>query len=306
MNDDREKGSRGMGRLVAVLACDSAYAMPLATTLRSLVEANKGDWPVECHILFDDFCEAARKEVSDSLPNGAATIRWAPVSMERFREFSTMRGVSTMTFARLLIPHVFPDTVTRVLYLDTDILVLDDIMPLWETNLEGAVVGAVQDGLNWCLKAGDSRFERVPRVRNYFNAGVLLIDLARWREERVSEKALDYLERFPDSPFSDQDAINVALDGRWKQLDSRWNFQDHFARKIEKMRGHERPRIVHFVTRSKPWDASCGSVNASFYDSYRTRTKFARKRGEKCADTVTGSWYRLKRILGRVRLIRVA
>lgn len=295
-----------VGRPLLVLACDEAYAMPLATTLRSIVEANEANWPLDCHILTDGFSEAGKRRVSESLPDGAVAVHWNRVSMELFRDFYTVPGVSTMTFARLLIPRVLPDTVSRALYLDTDILVLKDLMPLWQTDLEGAVVGAVLDGADWHLKHGTSVYPGVPRVKDYFNAGVLLIDLDQWRARKVSEKALEYHMRVPASPFMDQDGINVACDGTWKRLEARWNFQNHFGRNVERLAEHERPAIIHFVTGSKPWKASSGSVNASFYDGYRSRTKFARNRREKCADIITGSWYRLKRILGRVRLVRVA
>jgi lipopolysaccharide biosynthesis glycosyltransferase len=296
----------GTERLRLVLACDEAYAMPLATALRSIVEANRGNWPLDCHILTDGFSEAAKRRVSESLPDGAARIQWVAVSMEPFRGFYTAPHVSVMTFARLLIPRAFPDTVSRLLYLDTDILVLDDLMPLWETDLEGAVVGAVLDGLDRHLTSGTRTFAGVPRVRGYFNAGVLLIDLERWRKQGISEAALEYHTRFPSSPYMDQDGINVACDGLWKCLDSGWNFQDHFARKIEAIAKHERPSIVHFVTGLKPWKVSSGSINASFYDSFRSRTKFRRSAREKYLDVLGTSWYRSKRMLGRLPFLRVA
>lgn len=303
---NRHVQSGSIGRPVFVLACDEAYAMPLATTLRSMVEANQASWPLECRILTDGFSEAGKRRVSESLPDGAATIRWDRVSMDLFRDFYTAPGVSTMTFARLLIPRVLPDTVSRLLYLDTDILVLKDLMPLWETDLEGAVVGAVLDGVDWHLKHGTRVYPGVPRVKDYFNAGVLLIDLDRWRTQRISEKALEYQMRVPTSPFMDQDGINVACDGLWKCLDSRWNFQDHFASRIEGMTQEDRPHIVHFVTGAKPWKVSSGSVNAGLYDSFRGRTQFARTRREKCVDMLASSWYRLKRVLGRVPFVRAA
>lgn len=294
------------GRPLLVLACDEAYAMPLATTLRSIVEANPTNWPLECHILTDGFSEPSKRKVLDSLPDGAAIIHWDRVNMDLFGDFYTVPGVSIMTFARLLIPRVLPNTVSRVLYLDTDILVLKDLVPLWQTDLEGAVVGAVLDEADWHLKQGSGMFPGVPRVKDYLNAGVLLIDLDKWRTQRISEKALEYQMRVPTSPFMDQDGINLACDGSWKRLEDRWNFQGHFATNVERLAEHERPAIVHFVTGSKPWKASSGSVNATFYDSYRSRTKFARNQRERCADIVAGTWYRLKRIFGRARLTRVA
>jgi lipopolysaccharide biosynthesis glycosyltransferase len=147
----------------------------------------------------------------------------------------------------------------------------------------------------------------MPHVCAYFNAGVLLIDLPRWRKERISERTLDYLARHPLSPFSDQDALNVACDGLWKRLDLRWNFQNHYETSISDMGPMEKPAVVHFVTSLKPWKPSSVSVNASLYDAFRSRTCFARTRRDLLSDAVQTTWCRLKRRLRQfpgVRTIR--
>ena len=270
-----------------VFAADEAYAMPLAITLRSIVEANQSSWPMEFHVLSDDSSERTRGRVINSLPKGAASICWVPARLNLFREFSTLPYVSRVTYARLLIPWVLPVTVSRVLYLDCDLLVLDDLEPVWETDLEGAVLGAVVDGMADC-KLCDPRFEGVPQVRDYFNAGVMLIDVQRWREERISERALEYLTRNPRSPYSDQDALNVACDNQWKRLDSHWNFQNHYNRRVSAIRPKDRPGIVHFVTNSKPWISSVRSVNAGLYDDFRNRTRFARSPVNRLVDSIVG------------------
>ena len=91
-----------------VLASDEAFAMPLATTLRSIIEANRRSWPLEFHVLADGVCEDTRLKVSNSLPNESATIRWVPVDVGFFSGFSTESHVSKVTYARLLIPRIFP------------------------------------------------------------------------------------------------------------------------------------------------------------------------------------------------------
>jgi lipopolysaccharide biosynthesis glycosyltransferase len=206
-----------------------------------------------------------------------------------------------MTFARFLIPKIFLDA-AKVLYLDPDILVLDDLEVLWETDLEGAVLGAVEDHIDALLKIGEPRLNEVPRVQSYFNAGVLLINVARWREDRISERALEYLNKHPRSPYADQDALNVACDGVWKKLDGRWNFHDHhFEKKLSEMT--ERPGIVHFVTNLKPWKPSSNSPNYAFYDSFRSRTSFARTTRDKLSSAFEGTWFRFKRALKRSRFV---
>lgn len=281
-----------------VFACDKHYAMPLATTLRSIVDADRGGGPLDFHVLADGLSEHTRRKISDSLPKGSASIRWVEAELEIFRNFSTISYISKVTYARFLIPRIFPDTVSKVLYLDCDLLALGDLQSLWDTDLEGNVLGAVFDGLDSQIKNNTVRLP-VPRVRDYFNGGVLLIDLHRWRAEQISEKALEYLVQNPGSPFSDQDALNVACDGRWKKLDPRWNYLAYNEKiDISGLTDEQRPSIAHFTTWKKPWRASVRNANAALYDSFRARTCFARSPVDKMEDMLRVGWSWLKRFPG--------
>jgi lipopolysaccharide biosynthesis glycosyltransferase len=277
--------------------------MPLATALRSVVEANRLSWPLEFHVLSDGICESLRRKVLNSLPDGSASIHWRSVDLTVFRNFSTVYYVSKMTFTRLMISTLFANSISRILYLDTDLLVLDDLTPLWETDLNGSVIGAVLDsGLDLRLKRGEPLSQQMPRVQEYFNAGVLLIDLERWRHNHISEKALAYLSSHPHAPHMDQDGLNFACDRLWKKLDSRWNFQDHLHKSISQMGPEQRPGIVHFVTCRKPWDPSMPSLNAGFYDGFRSRTCFVRKPRDKLLDALRRVWAHIKHDLRRCTL----
>ena len=172
-------------------------------------------------------------------------------------------------------------------------------------DLGGSVLAAVVDEyVDPNLKLNEPRFQGMPRVSEYFNAGVLLINLDAWRRERISKKALEYLTHNPLSPLSDQDALNVACDGLWKKLDPRWNFQGHYEKRILDMNAEERPWIAHFVGRRKPWIASELSLNVTLYDELRSRTFFARKPTDRLFDIPRRNWALLKDILSRYVLFR--
>ena len=286
-----------------VLACDGSYAMQLATVLVSAVEANRSGQPLDVYVLCEQFPVGMRQRVVDSVPEGSTVIHWVPVDLSSFEGLPTMPHISSrMAFARLMIPRIFSTNVHRVLYLDADTLVLDDLIPLWEVDLKGAVIGAVLDrildpALKRRVPGVDKWLDSFPRVRDYFNNGVLLIDLDAWRKERISEKAIEYLRFHPDSPYNDQDALNVACDGRWTELGLRWNFYDHFRTSILDMPPAERPKIAHFVGSQKPWKASALSVNADLYEVFRGRTRFARTTVDKLRDVGSRTWSLLKRHL---------
>jgi|GEM_PF-727907 len=302
LQSDGNAEGRGLGPFL--LACDGGYAAQLATCLRSMVESNRTGWPIDVHVLVEDFPGDLRQRVLDSLPPGSASIRWIDADVTRFNGLPTPDYISRMTFARLLIPDVMPEGTSRLVYLDADILVLNDLAPLWEADLQGRPIGAVIDALDTHIKTNAPGFEEVPRVRSYFNAGILVIDLPRWRQQRVSERAHDYLRRFPSTPYCDQDALNVVCDGDWKQLSTTWNYQGHLSGRIQELSAEEAPAIVHFVTTLKPWKPTSMSVNASLYDSFRKRTLFARTPREIVRESLQASWCRVRRFFGRFAVLR--
>ena len=297
-----EQGQAGQPIRV-VFACDEGYAMPLATMLRSLAESNQANWPLTVHVLSNDFSAASRERVEKSLPSGSAYIQWMQVDLTKFSHFPTLPHISAATYARFLIPELFPAEIRRVLYLDADMLALDDLRPVWETNLGGKPVGAARDVMDAILKSGEAGWDDVPRVPHYFNAGMLLMDLPTWRAERVSERAMDYLVAHPKTRMSDQDALNVACDGRWHELDQRWNFPCHRSGNLGELPAAKRPGIAHFITYRKPWLAQVRSQNASFYNQFRRRTLYARTMSERVRDAAVSSAAGVRNLLRRLRIL---
>jgi lipopolysaccharide biosynthesis glycosyltransferase len=286
-----------------VFACDEGYAMPLATTMRSVVESNASHWPIDMYVLSDGVSQPARELVEQSLPPGAANIRWVTVDLGGYDGFSTPTHISRTTYARLVIPRVLPEALDRVLYLDADLLVLDDLEKVCGLPMDGVLVGAVLDTVDGILKRGEPGWEAVPRVAGYFNAGVLLINLAAWRRERVAEQAMEYLGRNPDCVFCDQDPLNVICDRRWKALDARWNYPCFMSGAITDLPADKRPGIAHFLTRRKPWDPRYRSPNAAIFDSFRRRTRFARTPTERVRDAVVRFVAGCKNVLRRRGLL---
>jgi len=282
-----------------VFASDAAYAMPLATALRSLVDSNKAHWPLEVHVIHDGITPVLRNKIASSIHPDAAVIHWTPIDLAPFARMMTMAGISKMTFARLVIPKVIPESVPRVLYLDSDTLTLGDLGPLFDVDLGEAPFGAVIDGIDPLIKQGDPRCAGAPVVENYFNAGMLLIDLPRWREHRISQRALEYLQSYPETPFADQDALNAAGDALWHALDGHWNYQKHRDARIEALGDGLRPNIIHFVTGAKPWRANSLNLNHRLYDRYRSRTAFSRGLGQRCSDPLLAIASRISRRLNR-------
>ena len=252
-----------------VVATDENFAMPTSVTLRSLSMHNLHN-EIMITVLHNGLTEESMRGIREAIPGVSHTVRWHDVS--GFDPGATTKShLPDSTYFRLLIEDAFEDSVERLIYLDVDVLVRKDLTPLWSMDLSGAPLAAVQS-LHFPYVGSPgavshwSDLDFDPRAP-FFNAGVLVVDLDRWRSERVAKHALEYLRSPLLGRGADQEALNVATIGTWKQLPPTWNFQPPMlneghgvhlyfdAEEIEHARTD--PAIVHFQTRPKPWHRGC-------------------------------------------------
>jgi lipopolysaccharide biosynthesis glycosyltransferase len=122
----------------------------------------------------------------------------------------------------------------------------------------------------------------------YFNAGIMLVNVVRWRREDVATRGLECLRANASHVrFWDQYALNVLFAGQWKKLDARWNqssdvFQlpswrrSHFSA-AEFSQVQQDPWIVHFNNLPKPWDANCVHPYRELFFQHLERTAWERQ-----------------------------
>jgi len=196
-------------------------------------------------------------------PYGTVHLLRVPAEIDSLPKsyWRVMSRISSAAHYRLLLPELMPPSVERILYLDCDVLCTGSLAPLWRTDLRGELLGAVRDpGAPTISAAGGLPGFRAGAGRlrfwsDYFNSGVLLMDLARCREEDLTTTMLNYLQdNSTRLRFVDQDALNFAADDRWLRLERRWN---------DLIYGYERgrdgavePGILHFAGAEKPWEDS--------------------------------------------------
>jgi lipopolysaccharide biosynthesis glycosyltransferase len=186
--------------------------------------------------------------------------------------FPVSEWVSGAVYLRLSIGDAVTDHPV-VLYLDADLLVLDDIRPLLRTTVSGHVFGAVRDAQHPVIGRGISlpgwRQLGLPAARDYFNSGVLLLNLERCRQADLFGRARAFLSEFPQYVrFWDQDALNVVADDGWLRLDRRWNTfpmtalsrvpeYENYAEDILPLRqliaDEDTAAILHYAGPDKPW-----------------------------------------------------
>ena len=235
-----------------VTACDQAYLPGLRALLRSLFEhcPRRRVCVIDCGISELDksqLAHAYRSIEFRSAPNSSSLP--APSVGSR------------ATYARLWIGALF-ELHARMIYLDSDVVVLQGLEELDSLVLQCgmAVAACVEpytptfDSLNG---VADHARLGIEAATPYFNAGVMVVDVQRWNRLGIMGAAIEYLER-PDVRISlfDQEALNVALRGRWQPLVPEWNVSRywlHEARRVSRPDILERAKIVHFLSGEKPW-----------------------------------------------------
>jgi len=158
--------------------------------------------------------------------------------------------ITSMGMVRILLPEILPDNMDRVLYLDGDILVTSDIAELYNTDLGDKIVA---------MSFNKSHIT-VDITKYYCNSGVILMDIGKWKAEKITDKMLLYIEenkeKFSNNgdrtkvfKYPDQDLINIVLEGKIKFLERRWNNVLTPVSNAKEMSG-----LNHFIGPKKPWD----------------------------------------------------
>jgi lipopolysaccharide biosynthesis glycosyltransferase len=214
-------------KLVRVaFATDDGYARPLAVAGGSVIRHLGKDRSLELYVLDMGISKLNRRKIEESFASPQVKISWIIGRQEAVSGLpSGGPWITRSTYARLLLSDVLPAHVDRVLYLDCDLVVRRCIGELYDLEFDGAVALAVQAtaapfvcslwGVGGWFEAG-----RAASDVN-FNAGVMLIDLAAWRREKIGQAALEFAWACdPDHLLVvDQEALNATIGLRIRSID---------------------------------------------------------------------------------------
>jgi lipopolysaccharide biosynthesis glycosyltransferase len=256
-------------RSVVALGLDDAYAWPGAVLLASL--GTTGGMGRGTGSVFACFEELSRDSVR-MLQRVAAgvEVNLSFIKTRVPRGLPVSDHVSCAAYLRLAIPEALA-TEPSLLYLDADLLAVSDIRPLLDLDLKGFCIGAVRDLYNPLLRLGQGlpgyHQLGIHGDREYFNSGVMKVDVSLFREMQIAERSKEFLLRFPQHVrFCDQCALNWAVADHWVRLPLTWNaltisvMEDPRQYVCEEVLplGHalavERSAaILHFAGSRKPW-----------------------------------------------------
>lgn len=241
-----------------VIACaaDDRYSMPVAVMLFSALTNYSGDNPFEIYLFDAGISSANKHRIQRVLSKFMVRLHWLEPCAEALQNLPIRAYFSITCYFRLLIPELLPERQSKAIYLDCDLIVEADLADLWGLRIEeDHFFLAAQDlhvktiGRSPLSACSELSF---PPQADYFNSGVLVMNLDCMRKEVVASKVIDFSLRCPEAiRFADQDGLNAVAVGRWEKLDVRWNWLVKPS-KSERF-GYKSKAILHFVGSAKPW-----------------------------------------------------
>lgn len=272
--------------IVIAVALDGRYVPWAATLLRSCLRSNP-----ESRLCFEivhdgSLSDEDRSRLASLATTGLSSVRFHSIALDHFAHLPTTPLFGRIVWLRFRLPELLSDR-ARVLYLDSDTLVMSDLRSLWNTSLDPHALGAVANVVEPAARA-HVRDLGIQYPGGLFNSGVLLMDLARMRSEHSSEALLETAAALGEKLiWPDQDALNVVYARRWVALHPRWNAQNSFwawrpwAGEVfdesaleEAMSG---PGVRHFEGPgiSKPWHYLCPYPGRKEYRACLAETPWA-------------------------------
>lgn len=254
-----------MKTLNIAFCVDNNYVNHLIVTLYSLLKNNQSE-KIRVHIVAPDLTTESKaainllKEFHSEFAVSYHTVDPALVS-----GFSiTMDYISSVTYYRLLLAEIIPKSVDTLLYLDADIVVHGNLKKLFDADLGNSYAAAVPDIY---LDKDEAYKQKIDlRTATYNNAGVMLLNLKKMREDGITKKMVANAKRKAHE-YQDQDAINITF-GNVVALDREYNYQ--IKDKQYDILPNEPMTILHYSGSLKPWNRDrIYDQFSAIYDEYK-------------------------------------
>jgi lipopolysaccharide biosynthesis glycosyltransferase len=230
---------------------DDHYIPFLDVAIRSLIENASRSYRYRIIVLNTGLRQESIDTVKQSECEGFR-IDFVDISekIEHIKKhFQSIYHFSVVAYYRLFIASLFPEY-DKVIYLDCDLVVLDDISKLYYTDLGDNIIGGVSDEFVYATPEFRRYTAEAVGVdpADYINSGVIVIDLKRFREEEIEEKFTSLITRYNfDTVDPDQAYLNFLCRGRIKHLSPGWN------KKPTPLKEGEEIFIFHYALYKKPW-----------------------------------------------------
>lgn len=261
-----------------VFASDNNYAQHTAVAMTSVLVNTKVPQKIQFYLIDDEIQQENKEKITKTVQNLGGNIEFIKIKNSKLEDCYVSGELSRASYFRLDIANILGESIEKIIYLDCDLLVYDDIEKMWQLDMGGKPVAATCDlGImaSARVRKQKNKFIGLPFDAPYFNAGVLIMDLKKWRDGNYAE-AIIALATQNKYPNHDQDALNKFFMNNWQEIPLRWdvippvfnlflkilNKPDLRKKAIE---AKLNPAIFHYAGGYKPWEYE---IHNGFNDKY--------------------------------------
>lgn len=262
-----------------VFAINDNYVPYWGVAATSLIEHASREYMYKVYIFYTELSEYNIRRV-EGLSTVNVEIKCMDVSNDIPEvELKNKNHVSKETLYRFMAP-ILLSQYEKILYLDSDIVILRDLAELYQIDIGDNIIGATEEAhTGWLLNYLN---ERNITPKGYFNTGVLVLNTKKLLDEDILGKVVKVLDTDIVYNYPDQDALNIVLKGNIYYLPRRWNVEWHKMHKINTVsktflddvkESGLNPYIVHYTSDNKAWHSPGLELAEKFWE-YAKRTSF--------------------------------
>ena len=249
--------------MIHIACCTNEKLAPIFGVVVTSVGINVTSDDVTIHLLHNSLRSRTVKRLQKIAAKYKVDLDLKQIDTDILKDFyfdKSKHYGNVMMFARLLLSSVLPD-LDKIIYLDCDIVVLNDLQSLWNFDVSDVAVAMAPD---FTLK-DKSTLNRLGITTGYYlNSGVILMNLDYWRKHDVQNRIFSYiLEKGDKLIYNDQDALNSILQNEHEELHIKYNFSYYYFHRLigvlykekihEIIEARDNPIIFHYFGPLKPW-----------------------------------------------------
>ena len=249
--------------MIHIACCTNEKLAPIFGVVVTSVGINVTSDDVTIHLLHNSLRSRTVKRLQKIAAKYKVDLDLKQIDTDILKDFyfdKSKHYGNVMMFARLLLSSVLPD-LDKIIYLDCDIVVLNDLQSLWNFDVSDVAVAMAPD---FTLK-DKSTLNRLGITTGYYlNSGVILMNLDYWRKHDVQNRIFSYiLEKGDKLIYNDQDALNSSLQNEHEELHIKYNFSYYYFHRLigvlykekihEIIEARDNPIIFHYFGPLKPW-----------------------------------------------------
>mgnify|MGYP005803247495 CR=1 FL=1 len=276
--------------LIVLYSTDETYARHAATSIYTLLENNKSFEKIKIYIISNNLSSETKKKFLRIIEEFERELKFIDLK-ELLVDFEKNNDYPISSYARLLIENIILED--KILYIDCDTIVVNSLKDIWKIDLQENLIAGVQDALPSYLLSAIN----IEKNSQYINAGVLLINLKKWRDEKFKNQVYNFLKiKKGNVVHHDQGIINHICNGKIKILEPKYNvmpeiimYNEKQIKKLYQLQNYyndeelkdakENPVIIHFISKfyNRPWNKKCTHPYKDNYLEALSKTGFSTK-----------------------------